>query len=382
VPFNPCGFAVEYLRESIADHFRPFRDNPLVVKRKWFRVPEGTPFLPFPTAFYSGRWEPFPERPRAVGVVYPLTPEYLKPQTLTGFTYKHYCGTPEDFARGAVFDPNENQQYDADWIPTCCGRIGVCVFQLCSLGTLNDWPFSLLTTFPVTQQAAVDTTPALTQQLATNGGATSPPTAQFTVEFRPGGAINPHGVSVVMSGDTAGEPAFHQTTVRTADDTAVTRTQSASSWRLDFESPTDTASFQLDWVSRILTLRGTNLQIDPDLLPPPPPPAPPNTLNTADVVAAGTTQATATLIEALVSHVFAVGDEEGIILPADPEGLFFLLVSDDSSNPGCTLYPPVGWDLNGNATNSSIDIHLSTLYVCKGGGGATTRWHVFPLAQP
>lgn len=379
--FNPCGFAVEYLRESIADHFLPFRDSPLVMKRKWFRVAEGTPFLPFPTAFYSGRWEPFVERPRAVGVTYPPDVEYLKPQTLTGFTLEHYCGTPEDFARGAVFDPSVNQQYDADWIPTCCERVAVCVFQLCSLGQLNDWPYSLLTTYPVTQQSAVDTTPAVTQQLATNGGDTSPPTAQFTVEFRPGGALNPHGVSVVMSGDTAGEPAAHQTTVRTADDTAVTRTQTSTAWKLNFESPTDSAEFKLEWVARVLTLRGTNLAIDPALIPPPPPPPPPDALSTEDVTATGADQASAAPLTAAVNHVFTDSDAKGVALPVAARQLLFLVMDSGSSESGCKLYPESGESINGGTADAPVDIISGKIYVCKALGEGSQGWNVAELSR-
>jgi len=113
---------VDFLRTPVTDFIRPFRDSDTIVKRRWYPCEPGAPILPFPTAFFSAHWEPFPWLPRDVGQVYPPVTKCLKKRVIWGFNFQHFCGTAEQFARGAEFDPDFVQPIGPDWIPLCCNR--------------------------------------------------------------------------------------------------------------------------------------------------------------------------------------------------------------------------------------------------------------------
>ena len=121
--FNPCGRVVDFLQQTVTDVMHPFRDSSMEVRRRWYRVPEGTPTLGVPSVFMSLHMTPFPWIKQGAGEIYPSPIDYTPHRAIKGLTYKHVCGTAEDFLLGAVFDPDANVQYDQDWIPTCCGRI-------------------------------------------------------------------------------------------------------------------------------------------------------------------------------------------------------------------------------------------------------------------
>jgi hypothetical protein len=123
VPFNPCGRGVDIMEDTVDDQIRPFSDSDIVVTRRWYRVPWGTPLLGFPTAFMSAHYEPFPWLGRTVGEVYPPKIRHTRNVVPPGMTFDHVCGTPEQFARGAKFDPAFNSHPDEYWIPRCCGRV-------------------------------------------------------------------------------------------------------------------------------------------------------------------------------------------------------------------------------------------------------------------
>ena len=101
---------------------RFFRDNDTLVTVRWFRVPVGTPFLPFYTRFASGNWSSdrmpwdgpgeveFAPRPWSNG----KTPA-------TADAGAHICGTPEEWAEGLTWDPDAPPVlYDRWGMPLCC----------------------------------------------------------------------------------------------------------------------------------------------------------------------------------------------------------------------------------------------------------------------
>jgi len=127
VRFNPCGLACDIGRRPYRTLFRPFRDSDLVVPIRWYKVPMGTPFLPFPSRIVSLDWVAEPWTATGVGEVF-LAPRkfatWNSPHVPPG---GHFCGTPQDFAEGGLFQPLDPLVgYTAGGLPTCCGdNIGV-----------------------------------------------------------------------------------------------------------------------------------------------------------------------------------------------------------------------------------------------------------------
>lgn len=305
---NPCGHLVDYLRESTVDFIRPFRDSDITVRRRWFRVSESAPPLGFPSAFLSSRWEPFPYLERNVGDVWPSAPEYRKAIPLEGFSYEHVCGTAEDFAYGPAFDPAANVVYDSDWIPECCGRQDMCVFNLCEMFQLNGAPASQLDTFAIAHQNATPDTFVVRQQWAQNLTGSDPPEPGFVVRVYPAGTEGPDFFAtqfsaradgtnamyvirvgppggpltvaehradsyVIRSGPTAGDHAiltvkpdtFAFLKKKTNGD-YVEVNATGDTFSVEVKKGADVGSMSLAIVDGVLRLSGTNFEIDPALL--------------------------------------------------------------------------------------------------------------------
>jgi hypothetical protein len=123
VPFNPCGRVVDYARREYRTLAKLFRDSDTLVEIQWYRVPESAPRLPWPTAFMSRDWtDAKNDQPwlTELGEVLEAPRPYSFKPPLIDPRYDHVCGTEEDFAIGAAFDPDADVKYDEQGIPLCC----------------------------------------------------------------------------------------------------------------------------------------------------------------------------------------------------------------------------------------------------------------------
>lgn len=124
MPYNPCGRVVDFARREYKTKCRFFRDSDTEVEIQWYRAADDAPSLPFPSAVMSLDWldngydEPWLGE---VGEVWGEPRPYSFKGTPVGLTYDHICGTEEDFAEGAVFDPDREVKYDEQGLPLCCG---------------------------------------------------------------------------------------------------------------------------------------------------------------------------------------------------------------------------------------------------------------------
>jgi hypothetical protein len=71
--------------------------------------------------------EPWLQRP---GEVFNEPRPYNAATKLLGLKYDHVCGTEEQFAEGAIYDPTLNVLYDEQGLPLCCNGPAVPFFGL------------------------------------------------------------------------------------------------------------------------------------------------------------------------------------------------------------------------------------------------------------
>lgn len=91
----------------------------------WYPAAPGAAHLDRPTAFLSRNWDDDFYALSGPGEVYDTPRVYNHQRERLGLG-DHVCGTDEDFAQGAEYDPQAPPiEYDADGIPLCCDRVDV-----------------------------------------------------------------------------------------------------------------------------------------------------------------------------------------------------------------------------------------------------------------
>lgn len=372
MPFNPCGFAVQLLREEGTDLIRPFRDSEIEVTRRWYRVPDDAPWLPFPTTFRSTRWEPFPYLREGAGAVWPSEWEYSRAGVILGFDYEHICGNESDFLEGAEFDPAVDQLYDDEWIPLCCGRLSVCVTQLCDQQQVFSRPAMQLWTFPVPHQDATGETPTWLRQFALNqGNGVHNFPGQFQA-FHPLGYDYPAVYSREIVADNLGFLQFQEEVWRFTPDTALSQYVESVGPTTTLEVGGVSGSLTLRIVGGVLTLSGVNATVDPDILPPF---APPYTQDWLE--ATGSTQANAAQLDNGNWVWGSIAPTRGLRLPAQSAAR--VLLTPYSSTTAALLYPPLGEAFQGESDNAPIAIGPGTDYA---GQLLLTRYEEAVLGTP
>ena len=130
VPYNPCGYAVEWARRTYSTKCHFFADSDHEEEIIWYPAkPDAAP-LPFPSAICSLDWDR-EEHDLGVytgykvgevpGAARPFRDEDVKPRARAD----HFCGTREDFEDGAVYNPDlAPVVYGADDLPACCAPFG------------------------------------------------------------------------------------------------------------------------------------------------------------------------------------------------------------------------------------------------------------------
>lgn len=362
---------MDYLQDTVVDTIRPFRDSPIEVRRRWFRVPEGTPLLGFPSAFLSAHYEPYPWFPRDVGEVYPSQAEVVRPIEIDGFDYTHLCGDREDFQLGAAFDPTRNVVYDDEWIPECCEREAMCVTQLCGQDQVNARPAAQLWSYPIPHQDADEFTPVLLQQAALNQGDQSPSWPGYLWSWFAGGDALDSAWQKQLLADDAAQLQEVSETARFAPDNAITQAQTAAGWQMTVEQGAVSGTLTAAIVGGQLELCGTNATICPALMPAGWEPWEHDVLT-----AVGTDQAGAVPITTPSVAVFVGStDGGGLRLPAAGEAPTLINVLNVSATKTYKVYPATGdaW-IPGFVANAPIDLAPETqLFIRR---VATNQWMV------
>lgn len=87
----------------------------------------------------------------------------------------------------------------------------------------------------------------------------------------------------------------------------------------------------------------------------------PPIVQTADVTAAGTTQATATPLAAPLANVSGADDTKGVRLPAIRRPGQVMAVYNTHATAGLKVYPATGASINGGTADAAITIEGKTL---------------------
>lgn len=339
---------MDFLQTPVTDTARPFRDSDLSFRRRWFRVPWGTPTLGYPTAFSSHLMMADPWAAVGVGEVYPPQLSYERRGTPDGLPTDHVCGTPEDFQLGALLNPTTHVVYDGEWIPTCCGRDHMCVTTLCEQHQVHDRPASQEWVYPVPHQDATAATPVTLDQQALNQGDNLPAWPGTLTSWYPIGTAGDPVHTREMVADDSGALQFQVETWRFAADAAVTQRQLQTGPEWTVQAPGGTGTAQLQVMDGALRLIGDNFQVSPSVLPPDV-----VVRSQATITATGTNQATAAAIAATVTSVVPAAVPAGVRLPAWPGGTVYLKWQGPLTD-SFRLYPDAGSRLNGNGVNAPI----------------------------
>jgi len=131
---NPCGQVCDYARREYSTTARFFRSSNVETLIRWRRAADDAPPLGRPSAFMSIDWldDGYDESPETeVGEVYGTPRPWTPSAPLVGLDYLHVCGTDQDFAEGAQYDPERDPVlYDDQGLPVCCEGPAVPVFPL------------------------------------------------------------------------------------------------------------------------------------------------------------------------------------------------------------------------------------------------------------
>jgi hypothetical protein len=115
---NPCGRIVDFSRVCYHFRTRDIQNGPLKTAVYYF-VPRDRPVIPFATVFGIRNWEQ-QEIPAGIGEEPGRGPYYRGTDTL-GLTGDHFCGTEQQWLRGASpLDPLPDIN-PATGQPVCCG---------------------------------------------------------------------------------------------------------------------------------------------------------------------------------------------------------------------------------------------------------------------
>ena len=134
MPYNPCGRVVDFGRVPYRTSCRFFKDSDVETDIIWYPALPNAPVLGFPSAISSLNWG-VEERDIGVycgyrvGEVPTAERKYTNQKPKPAARGGHVCGTPEDFADGAVYDPDAPPiPYRPDGLPQCCvdgGGVGL-----------------------------------------------------------------------------------------------------------------------------------------------------------------------------------------------------------------------------------------------------------------
>lgn len=121
VRFNPCGRLVDFVKRPFTTKAQFFRNSDAVANLVFYPCREDAPALGFPSVFlgFPGDYPPWPDDPVGPEITASITNNYQKVKL--GAMGQHFCGTPEDFLLGGIYDPTlPPVVYLPNGLPICC----------------------------------------------------------------------------------------------------------------------------------------------------------------------------------------------------------------------------------------------------------------------
>lgn len=256
----------DFLRDAYTDTIRPYAGVDLEVTRRWYRVGDDAPTLPFPSTFLSEFSEAFPYLDRAAGFVWPSARAQARRLAPPGLKHDHVCGTAADFAGLGTFDPDAHVVYDDSWVPECCGRDAVCVTQLCAQEHEHDRPAAQLRSYPIAHQDATGSTPVVIQHWGLNLGDHAPAWAGYGFDWYPAGEDNAAARQLQVIADENGQLQFQTDVFNFGGLGTIAHTINAQGIGYDFALGGAVGSIGFEFVGGVLTLVGSNFRIDPGVV--------------------------------------------------------------------------------------------------------------------
>lgn len=104
---------------------RFFRDRPEIVTRiKWIRAQPTAKVLGFPSVINNRMMDAFPYENDDIGEVWGAKHSPVTQKPIPGALGDHVCGTPGDFAEGAIYNPDlPPVVYTTTGLPVCCNPV-------------------------------------------------------------------------------------------------------------------------------------------------------------------------------------------------------------------------------------------------------------------
>lgn len=353
---------------------------PLVTIRWYFT---DLPFQTHESIINSRDFDEAPWVPRLLGEQPGYERRFDKHASPAGLDGLHQCGQLSDFTNGQPWPyTGPPVVYGEDDIPRCCRDPMPCKTQLCGQEQINGAPASQFYQFAVDATEADGTTPAIAQFVGDNLGNTSPASAGQMVAWLPQGRDGPTGWSAVNLADAAGVPVSRVEQFVIDADNGATRTIDAAGLAESVESGGVTTSLTLGLVGGVGKLSGSNLAIDPSIMPPFAAP-----LTAGSVTAAGNNQGNAAALGSDHNLVNSTNSVRGVILPptSPVKVIAFANVFNCS---GFNVYPANGDSINALAvdapfviTNATNALHTNLwLAVSFGFSGAGGGWLLYRAA--
>ena len=117
---------VAFLRHGYTAPCEFWTDSSQRVTIHWYKAPPNAPVLGYPSAIRPLRSVYFPWVETTVGEVYGEPQKWVREPIVPEQTYKHVCGTREDFETGGRRgDPLNPVLYDRWGLPQCCTPVFV-----------------------------------------------------------------------------------------------------------------------------------------------------------------------------------------------------------------------------------------------------------------
>lgn len=116
---------MDFIRRSYSVQVKPWRNSSQSVLFHWRPAAPNAEYLPVPSCINSRNWDANPWRELDVGEISDTAKfEYTTP--IPGSGQGHYCGTPDQWLNGDVYDPSlPPVTYNPQNLPACCEPVSI-----------------------------------------------------------------------------------------------------------------------------------------------------------------------------------------------------------------------------------------------------------------
>lgn len=253
-----------------------------------------------------------------------------------------------------------------------------CEFEACTSNPVNGQPASQFILYPIPATSADATTPALQLQQAEAGSTVGGNWPQETFSWFPSGTGSAAAFDWTMLAQPDGTPysSVRQFTLDASN--SFTETQDANGWTLGQVQGGTSFDIRLRELAGAGQLTGSNLKVDPSILP-----ANPYPYTIGAVIATGSNQANAAPITTAYGPVLVAvtsGTTSGARLPpAADAAILILRCTSALTTNGAKIYPASGEHINSLATNASLFLQTNKVIMFVSNG--QDRWSTVNLSD-